>query len=156
MNDCDTWRERMRHVDFEKLRVACEKLRVMFRFVVKKVYLCDGITKKSKAEDMKSRFCVCILGLLLCATQLCAELNITCGTSSGFPIVGTGRQAVLVVDDADADVVRTAAQCVVGDIESVTGRRLTLKSSLAAGDLPIVAGTLGSSPLLDALVATAR
>ena len=105
---------------------------------------------------MKSRFCVCILGLLLCATQLFAELNITCGTSSGFPIVGTGRQAVLVVDDADADVVRTAAQCVVGDIESVTGRRLTLKSSLAAGDLPIMAGTLGSSPLLDALVATGR
>lgn len=70
----------------------------------------------------------------------------------GFPIVGSdGKLAVFVVDSKDAEVVTTAAEAVIGDINLITGDNLQLVNSLEGVNYPIIAGTIGESAFIDKL-----
>lgn len=73
----------------------------------------------------------------------------------GFQLVGAGVVPTLVVDPADAAVVRHAAQDLSDDIETVTGQRSAVAAA-PAGKTAIFIGTLGQSPLIDQLVAAKR
>lgn len=81
-----------------------------------------------------------------------ADLRFTQNAADGFPLVGADVTALFVVSDDDDEVVNTVARCVIGDIKAVTGKNLSLSNKLSAGDLPVIAGTVGQSALVDALI----
>ena len=87
------------------------------------------------------------------AGSLQAVADLTFSQSAGdFPIVGTDANAVFIVDANDAEVVTTVARCVINDIKTITGKQLGMRNTLNSGDLPIIAGTIGQSALLDDLI----
>lgn len=95
---------------------------------------------------------------LSCLLALCGSLQATADltfsqAAGGFPIVGSEGNAVFIVDANDAEVVTTVARCVIQDIKTITGKQLGLRNSTNNGDLPIIAGTIGQSAILDALIA---
>lgn len=72
--------------------------------------------------------------------------------SGSFPIVNAqGKTASFVIDAADAEVVRTAAEAVSSDIKLITGQQPLSVSTLEGVEMPIIAGTLGQSSFIDAL-----
>ena len=122
----------------------------------------------------------CCLACLLTfwgTLQAAADLTFS-QTAVGFPIVGAGSNAVFVVSANDAEVVTTVARCVIQDIKAVTGKQLTLANSnilnskfkmggqgtLPEGEqeggldasYPIIAGTIGQSAIIDALIADGK
>ena len=100
---------------------------------------------------MISRYLTIIL--LAFAGSLQAVADLTFSQSAGdFPIVGTDANAVFIVDANDAEVVTTVARCVINDIKTITGKQLGMRNTLNSGDLPIIAGTIGQSALLDDLI----
>jgi hypothetical protein len=60
--------------------------------------------------------------------------------------------AVVVTDEADAEVVSTAAECLANDVKAVTGTALSMSHALPIGVPAIIAGTVGQSSLIDQLV----
>jgi len=76
-------------------------------------------------------------------------------TKGGFQLVGASVIPTIVVDSADAAVVRHAADDLSDDIQTVTGQRATVAAA-PAGKTAILVGTLGQSPLIDQLVAAKR
>ncbi|WP_312489509.1 glycosyl hydrolase 115 family protein [Sphingomonas sp.] len=68
-----------------------------------------------------------------------------------MPLLVPGRAATIVVDDGDEPGVRRAARDVVADLKAVGGGEVRLASDTAAG-ATVIAGTLGHSRLIDALV----
>jgi hypothetical protein len=73
----------------------------------------------------------------------------------GFQLVGEGLVPTIVVDPADAAVVRHAADDLSDDILTVTGQRAAVAAA-PAGKTAILVGTLGQSKLIDQLVAAKR
>ena len=73
----------------------------------------------------------------------------------GFQLVGAGVVPSIVIDPADAAVVRHAADDLSDDIQTVTGQRAAVAAA-PAGKTAILVGTLGQSPLIDQLVAAKR
>ena len=138
-----------------------------------------------------SRYLAIFILMLAGTLQAAADLTFS-QVASGFPIVGTDANAVFVVDANDAEVVTTAARCVIRDIKAVTGTSLTLRNLTFSPNLPyslprplqrrgeplregggdnspqftppwegmgeavILAGTIGSSALIDALIADGK
>src|SRR6266567_6253540 len=74
-----------------------------------------------------------------------------------FKLVYDRRAADIVISKDDFKVVRIAASGLTSDIERVTGKKPKLRTgtSQLSGDV-VLAGTLGKSPLLDALVRAGR
>lgn len=69
--------------------------------------------------------------------------------SSDFPLVVNGRAAAIVVDKADADVVRIAADMLAGDVECVSGAKPMVQTAPAIPHAPVVIlGTVGRSTLI--------
>ena len=105
---------------------------------------------------MKRLSCLLIVLAMLTST-VSAQIEITSQPSKrAMPIVSAKVQAVIVVDDADAQVVATAAECMANDVEAITGKRLTIASTVPSDGAAILAGTVGQSPLIDQLVADGR
>ena len=74
-----------------------------------------------------------------------------------FPIVSAdGHTATFVIDSLDAEVVSTAAQAVADDIRLITGLTPTLASSADRLKYPVIAGTIGSSMLIDNLIESGK
>ena len=73
----------------------------------------------------------------------------------GFQLVGAGVVPTIVVDPADAAVVRHAADDLADDILTVTGQR-ALVAAAPAGKTAILVGTLGGNAMIDQLVAAKR
>jgi hypothetical protein len=73
----------------------------------------------------------------------------------GFQLVGAGLVPTIVVDPADAAVVRHAADDLSDDIQTVTGQRAAVAAA-PAGKTAILVGTLGQSKLIDQLVSAKR
>ena len=73
----------------------------------------------------------------------------------GFVLVAPGSIPTIVVDPADAAVVRHAANDLADDIRTVTGQSVSVAAT-PAGKTAILVGTLGSSPLIDRLVAARK
>lgn len=79
------------------------------------------------------------------------------GSDSAFPIVASdGRKAVFVVDEADAEVVKTVAGAVKDDIKLITGENLSVSNSLEGVSYPIIAGTVGQSSIIENLAAAGK
>jgi len=74
-----------------------------------------------------------------------------------FPLVAGGAAAPLVVSSDDYPGVVRAAGDLQADIAAVTGVNATLATDrIPAGALPVLIGTLGRSPLIDAMVSAGR
>ncbi|MDQ8199729.1 glycosyl hydrolase 115 family protein [Pelagicoccus enzymogenes] len=67
-------------------------------------------------------------------------------------IAGGGQAAAIHYSEADAAVVGIAAEALADDIERVTGIAATASTAAPSASEVILIGTLGSSPLIDALV----
>ena len=79
------------------------------------------------------------------------------GGPGRFPLVAAGTAAPLVVSSADYPGVVRAAGDLQADLAAVTGTQPALATDrIPAGALPVLIGTLGRSPLIDALVAAGR
>ena len=99
-------------------------------------------------------FFTCFLAL---TSSLQAIADLTFSESiGGFPIVGVESHAVFVIDASDAEVVTTVARCVIQDIKTITGKQLSIRNTVNSGDLPVIAGTIGQSALIDALIADSK
>lgn len=71
-----------------------------------------------------------------------------------FPLVARRRAAPIVVSSTDHAGVHRVAGDLATDIERVTGQRPELlRDTVPRGATPVIVGTLGHSPLIDALVA---
>ena len=89
--------------------------------------------------------------------SLQAEADLTFSqTIGGFPLVGAEGNAVFIVSANDAEVVTTVTRCVIQDIKTITGKQLAFRNTVNSGDLPIIAGTIGQSTLIDALIADGK
>jgi hypothetical protein len=73
----------------------------------------------------------------------------------GFVLVEAGRAPTIIVDPADAAVVRHAADDLADDIKTVTGQQATVAAA-PAGKTAILVGTLGHSRLIDRIVAARK
>jgi hypothetical protein len=73
----------------------------------------------------------------------------------GFVLVEAGRAPTIVVDPADAAVVRHAAGDLAADIQTVTAQQPTV-SAAPAGKTAILVGTLGHSQVIDRIVAAKK
>ncbi|MDR7114635.1 hypothetical protein J2X41_000512 [Caulobacter sp. BE254] len=73
----------------------------------------------------------------------------------GFVLVEAGRAPTIVVDPADAAVVRHAADDLADDIKTVTAQQATVAAT-PAGRTAILVGTLGGSKLIDQIVAARK
>lgn len=94
-----------------------------------------------------------ILSLLCLMAVLCVPAqNIFISEQKGeFPIVAQQAKANFVVDANDAQVVTTAANAVANDIRLITGHKPSVDNAIKRGQLPIIAGTLGKSKIIDQL-----
>ena len=92
---------------------------------------------------------------LVGTSQAFADLTFS-QVQNGFPIVGNGGNAVFIVDANDAEVVTTVSNCVIKDIKTITGKQLGIRNNVREGDLPIIAGTIGQSAILDNLIANEK
>ena len=106
---------------------------------------------------------ICILSVIL--TVLAAQAQILLSsqkTKGALPIVTAKEVATIITDEADAEVVATAADCVAQDIKAVTGKALTTSHHSTLINLHstlsplIIAGTVGRSPIVDALIAKGK
>lgn len=78
-------------------------------------------------------------------------------TADGFSVAADGRAAPIHHSAADAAVVRIAAAALRDDVRRVTGLVPEVSAAAPApGSSPILVGTLGASPLIDALVAAGK
>jgi len=73
----------------------------------------------------------------------------------GFVLVEAGRAPTIVVDPADAAVVRHAADDLADDIRTVTAQQATVAAA-PGGKTAILVGTLGHSKLIDQIVAARK
>jgi hypothetical protein len=73
----------------------------------------------------------------------------------GFMLVGAGQTPTIVIDPADAAVVRHAADDLAADIQTVTSQQ-PIVSTQPGGKIAILVGTLGKSKLIDQIVAAKR
>lgn len=73
----------------------------------------------------------------------------------GFTLLEPGSVPTIVVDPADAAVVRHAADDLADDIKTVTGQSVSVAAA-PAGKTAILVGTLGASKLIDQLVAARK
>lgn len=103
----------------------------------------------------------CLIGLLLLVSVLTARaepLAVRFAYQEGdFALVRNQAAADLLIDSGDAKVVSIAANDLAADIERVTGRKPTVRTSASGlhGEVVLI-GTLGHAPLIDALAAAGK
>lgn len=85
-----------------------------------------------------------------------ASAQQSAASSRSFDLVADGRAPTIFVSAGDAPVVEIAARAFAGDVERVTGVRPGVSQDAPDGRLAILAGTIGSSPLIDRLIAENR
>ncbi len=74
-------------------------------------------------------------------------------TPGALPLIVPGQRIVLVVAPGETPAVRRAAADLRGDLSAVGGQAVTVADALPAeAPVAVIAGTLGISPLIDALV----
>lgn len=101
-----------------------------------------------------------LLWITLLVAPSCLALGekswLTNSTRDNLVLVGHNTSAQLIIDSNDFPGVLRAATNLQGDIEKVTGKKLTLNHSIAnsqAAIQAVIIGTLGQSQLIDQLVA---
>ncbi len=100
-----------------------------------------------------------LLAVALLATSLVRadELRVVSSPAT-FPIATPGGTTTFVYDATnDHEVVGIAANAVAGDIDIITGQRPNVVTSLGdAGSTPVIAGTIGRSTIIDALISAGK
>jgi hypothetical protein len=86
------------------------------------------------------------LGLVLMTSSLRAN------GASNFPLVSDRGATPILIDAADAPVIRIATEMLAGDIDAVTGKTPAIVDALPTNETVIVIGTLGASKFIDDLV----
>lgn len=99
-----------------------------------------------------NRISFILLLLMSVANMLAQGISVSeTSSESAFPLVHN-EAAPIVYDENEAEVVLTIAATVAGDIEAVTGKKPSLSTSLISGTMPVIAGTVGESALINQLV----
>ncbi len=109
-----------------------------------------------RRTKLESRTLIAVASLSLINTRsLAGQLSVKdagAGTSD-FPLVVNKQAAQILVDKADADVVRVVADLLAGDTERVSGVKPKVSDAASVPKEPVVIlGTLGKSALIDDLV----
>ena len=136
----------------------CNILHIFAQFCLQIIKCLLFLQTNTKKMTKKSSYLQGLMYRTLLPVMLCfaltgrADITFSERAANGFPIVGGNRNAVLVVDANDEEVVRTVANCVIEDIKAVTGKTLQLQNGCKSGDYPIIAGTLGQSGLIASLL----
>ncbi|MFV0378866.1 MAG: glycosyl hydrolase 115 family protein, partial [Mangrovibacterium sp.] len=74
--------------------------------------------------------------------------------TSRFELASPGKVTPIYIDAQEAKVVHLAAALLAADVEASCGQKSKIETGLPKGNLPlIVAGTIGSSRLIDKLIA---
>ncbi|MDF7776379.1 glycosyl hydrolase 115 family protein [Sphingomonas sp. AOB5] len=76
--------------------------------------------------------------------------------AKAFDLVADGKAPAIYYSAGDAPVVEIAARAFAGDVERVSGVKPQVSSGEPSGRLAILVGTIGSSPLIDGLIAGNR
>ncbi|PYS85737.1 MAG: hypothetical protein DMF62_18015, partial [Acidobacteria bacterium] len=78
-------------------------------------------------------------------------------SAGDFPLVQDGKAAPIIISSNDFKVAQIAASDLASDIEKVTGTKPTLNNALEQPvHAAVIIGTLGRSPLIDALIKTGK
>ena len=98
-----------------------------------------------------------VVALLATSLVHADELRVV-NSPATFPIATPGGTTTFVYDAAnDHEVVGIAANAVAGDIDIITGQRPNVVTSLGdAGSTPVIAGTIGRSTIIDALISAGK
>src|SRR5688572_10641842 len=103
----------------------------------------------NRASTIKARpRALVALGLVLMTSSLRANAN----GASDFPVVSGRGATPILIDAADAPVVRIATEMLAGDIDAVTGTTPAIIDIMPTNETVIVIGTLGASKSIDDLV----
>lgn len=100
---------------------------------------------------------VSLIGFSMFFSSLHAAGIVVSNNASGgsFPLVANNIAAPIVVDIADAEVVRIVAQAFSGDVKLLTGATPLIKNSIDT-TFPVIIGTLGKSALINQLAALGK
>lgn len=103
---------------------------------------------------MKTRtIFISLLTLLPLSMKAQSGITISDQPSDGcMTLVNDMTKTTIVVADNDAEVVKTVANCLADDINLVCGQRPDVTNSQAGTTLPIIAGTIGQSTIIDQLI----
>lgn len=97
------------------------------------------------------------MALVRILAALCVAFAISVPVSAAtFELVANGVAPTIFTSAGDAAVVEIAAHAFAGDVERVSGVRPKVSQAAPEGRLAILAGTIGSSPLIDRLIADQR
>ncbi|RXK61771.1 hypothetical protein ESA94_01805 [Lacibacter luteus] len=100
----------------------------------------------------KLLFCSCLFFLFVNdGWSQTNQLTVSEKTSS-FTLFTSSSVASICVDEQDAKVVSIAANALANDIALISGRQMQVLSAVPTKDFSIVAGTVGSSALIDELI----
>ena len=106
---------------------------------------------------MSNSYHILLLSVIFSALAAHAQITLRPQVSKdALPIVTANEVAMIVTDEADAEVVATVADCVAQDIKAVTGKALATSHEMPKGRSVIIAGTVGQSPMVDALIAKGK
>ena len=72
--------------------------------------------------------------------------------ANSFPIFTTSTVSPICIDNNDARVVAIVAAAFAKDVASISGKQMQVSNSIQTGALSIIAGTIGNSKLIDALI----
>lgn len=111
---------------------------------------------RSMASQVR-RAALFVAAALLAAGASAASWVAPAGRADDFPLADGRHNAAIVYSAADARVVGIAVHDLAADIQSVTGREATVRSVADGLRGPVVlVGTIGRSPLIDALAASGK
>jgi len=105
------------------------------------------------------RLVICALAIFASAGAFAETLLVEKPAPADFPLVTATAVAPIFYSDTDAKTVSIAAHNLAADIERVTGRHpavTTATASTIVTSPAILIGTIGQSPLIDALVASGK
>lgn len=72
--------------------------------------------------------------------------------ANSFPIFTTSTVSPICIDNNDARVVAIVAAAFAKDVALISGKQMQVSNSIQPGALSIIAGTIGNSKLIDALI----
>jgi len=102
---------------------------------------------------------IILLAALLASPAIWAQGWVqSAGTAADFALAGPKGAARIVLAPTDAKVVEHAVRDLAADIARVSGRKpeLVTAKEAAAGASAVLVGTLGKSPIADALAASGK
>ena len=114
---------------------------------------------RKRNKTMKKQLLFTLTVLLSLQIGVKAQQIVISEDVSDMPLQTENGNAYILVDDADAQVVATVAQCLRQDVAMVTGKTDSLQISnsvLSDNPYAVIVGTLGQSDIIDVLKAEGK